>query len=455
VRFYAIGLLSLGLLLLGHASAALAQSSEPSIALTVNAGRPLEVVLDKRVTIKRVGQPITGTLVEPIYAYDRIVVPAGTKVLGHVAALDGVSKLARTHAMLSGNFTPGRHVVMQFDELVPDSHDPIAITTRVTTEMPNLKRSTTPPPPADETKKPGVIGRAEREARDRVAAAKQGGRDVLAEITQPGRGARLKDALIQKLPAHPQTIGAGMGYQAELTAPIDFGRVSATTPASPHARPAPSSIIHAQLVTPLNSATTPRGTPMQAVVTVPVFSVDHALIYEEGTILEGEVTLAKPARRFHRNGQLRFLVERVRPIVGEGSPLLASLESVHGSGDDRLALDDEGGATATNSKTRFVAPALALLALRGNLDKHDHPDPDGDGHVINSGNPGALTVGGFMGLGLLGIPLSHMSPPFGVALSIVGAIRSVYRNVLGKGRDVQFPVHTVMQLELAPGSSQP
>jgi hypothetical protein len=107
----------------------------------------------------------------------------------------------------------------------------------------------------------------------------------------------------------------------------------------------------------------------------------------------------------------------------------------------------------TDSKTRFIAPALSLLALRGSLDQHDHLDPDGDGHVIHGSNPGAVSVGGFFGLGLLGIPLAHAAPPVGIGLSIFGAARTVYRNVLARGREMQFPADTVMQLHLAPGPS--
>ena len=107
----------------------------------------------------------------------------------------------------------------------------------------------------------------------------------------------------------------------------------------------------------------------------------------------------------------------------------------------------------TESKTRFIAPALSLLALRGSLDRHDHLDPDGDGHVIHGSNPGAVSVGGFFGLGLIGIPLSHVAPPVGIGLSILDAAKTMYRNVLAKGREVQFPADTVMRLQLAPGPS--
>jgi hypothetical protein len=430
------------------------QESAP-IVLTVDAGRPLEVVLDQRVTVKRVGQPITGTVVDPLYAYDRIVVPAGTQVLGHVAALDEPSRFARTRAMLSGDFTPRRHVVLEFDTLVLGD-DRVSIRTVVTTQIPHLKR-TAAAGAEEERPHTGVPGRIEQEAKTRVkdgiATAKQTGHDVLAEITQPGKSERLKHELVQRLPYHPQFIDAGTAYQAELLAPLDFGRAVPSEIATADTRPAPSSLLHARLVTTLDSSKTARGTPVQAVVTEPVFSATHQLIFPEGTVLTGEVTYATPARSLHRNGQLRFLFEHVQPPAAAVSPLLASLHAVQASGDDRVAIDEEGGASLTNTKTRFIAPTLAILALRANLDEHDHLDPDGDGHVIHDGSPGALSTGGFIGFGLAGIPLSLIARPVGVALSAIGAARTTYTNVLGKGREVQFPAHTLIQLQLAPGPS--
>jgi hypothetical protein len=435
-----------------------AQAPGPSsVPLTVEAGRSIEVVVDQRITIKSVDQPIAGTLVEPLYAYDRTVVPAGTRVLGHVAALESVSKVARTRAILSGDLTPLHRVVLQFDRLVFDDGRTVEIQTRVKTEIPHIKRTSAPPQQAEKDEGESTVHRAEREAKDYVKqsvdSAKQKGRDILAEITQPGRTERAKQALVEKLPYHPQAINAGTGYQAELLAPLDFGPAVPIEPATSDARPAPSSVLNARLVTNLDSSKTPRGTAIRAVVSEPVFSEDHHLIFPEGTVLEGQVTFATAAKRFHRNGQLRFLFERVQIPSGEASPLLASLQSAHTSADDNMVLDDEGGAKLENSKTRFIAPALALLALRGNLDRHDHLDPDGDGHVIHSDNPAAVSAGGFFGLGLLGIPLSHVAPPVGLALSIFGAAKTVYSNILAKGREVQFPADTPVRLQLAPGPS--
>src|SRR5262249_52301223 len=88
-----------------------------SVDLVVEAGRSLRIALDTRVRIARVGQPISGTLVEPVYAYDRVVIPTGTTVLGHVARLEAPPKRAHLMALLGGNFSPNRHVVLQFDLL--------------------------------------------------------------------------------------------------------------------------------------------------------------------------------------------------------------------------------------------------------------------------------------------------------------------------------------------------
>src|SRR5262249_10792490 len=158
----------------------------------------------------------------------------------------------------------------------------------------------------------------------------------------------------------------------------------------------------ARIATPLDSGTTPKGTKLEAIVIQPVLSSDGLLIFPQGTRLTGEVTVATPARRFHRYGQLRFLFESVELPDHTPVALLASLHSADVSADDGIRIDEEGGAVATSSKTRFIAPSLAILALRGTLDHHEHLDPDGDGHMIRSGHPGAAGTGGFLGLGMMG-----------------------------------------------------
>jgi hypothetical protein len=193
------------------------------------------------------------------------------------------------------------------------------------------------------------------------------------------------------------------------------------------------------------------------VLTEPVFSADHHVVLPEGTTLTGEVTLVRPARRYHRNGQLRFLFESMQVPNQPAAPLLGALHAVDASEDDHVAVDDEGGATLTNSKTRFVAPALSLLALRASIDRdgHRYADPDGDGTFRNAGSgAGSRFLGGFIGMGFLGAAVSQITRPVGIAMGVYGAARTMYTNVLGKGREVVFATDTPIQVRLAPARSQ-
>ena len=456
----------------GTTQAAFAQSDQPSIDLVVNAGRPLRVALDERIQLKVVGQPVTGTVTEPVYAYDRIVIAVGTRVRGHVAHIDGGSKFVRLRAYLNGNFSPTKQAVLQFDTLLLDDGGEMPIDTVVTGGIPNVTRNVAGGSKAtrreqtastDEATNPTLAARARSEIRQRtsdaVSEAKQRVSDGFASIKSlrdPGQLSRLKDAAVQQLPYHPQYLAKGTVYDAELSSPISFGRVVPAVAAPAGTAPAPDSILTARLATTLDSSKTPRGTPFEAVITETVFSADHQVILPEGTKLTGEVTFATPARRFHRNGRLRFLFERVQVPNQEPAPLLGALHAIDASGDDRVAVDDEGGATLDNSNTRFIAPALSLLSLRASMDGdgHRYADPDGDGSIKTAGSAaGSRGVGGFIGMGLIGAAVSQITRPVGIAMGIYGAVRTTYTNVLGKGREVTFPADTPIQVRLAPGPS--
>ena len=437
--------------------------AEP-MALVVDAGRPFRVALDHQLSVKRVGQPVNGYVVESVYAYDRIVIPAGTAVRGHIARLVKEAPAARARSYAGGDFSPPREVVLQFDSLLFDDGREMPINTVVTGGFPDVQRSTakgaaqTPPADADQQgpDEHGVVARTgdrvRRGATDAMASAKQHATDTFAAIKQPGRMSRLKDAVVARLPWHPQYLAKGQVYDVALVTPLRFGPVDATPRAAAGVAPQPDSILSARLETTLDSAKTPRGTGFEALLTEPVFSSDHELVLPEGTTLTGEVTQAEHAKRFHRNGRLRFLFETVH-VPGEASMAApAALYSVQASASDHVAVDEEGGTTLTNSKTRFVAPALGLLMLQASVTHYGRrsPDPDGDGHIRTAGAGAGGTVGGFLGFGLLGVAISHLSRPAGLAFSIFGIGRGVYRGIFGKGRDVSFPADTPIQVRLAP-----
>jgi hypothetical protein len=246
----------------------------------------------------------------------------------------------------------------------------------------------------------------------------------------------------------------GTVYDAELEAPLDFGEIAATE----RTLPAPSdaaadSVLSARLLTALDSARTARGSAILAVLTRPLFSEDNRLILPEGTELRGEVTFAKPASHFRHNGQLRFLFEEIRAPGQQPESRRAALESAEVGRDAHLSIDDEGGASVTNPKSRFVAPALSLAAVSLSL-RHERSDPDevGDRAGGDGGTNGAGAAG-FSGMRLLGLALSQVYRPSGVVLGFVGAARSIYGNLISKGKESSFPAGTRIRLHLAAAPS--
>src|ERR1700756_4536854 len=82
-------------------------SSEPHIiAMTVPDGTPLQIALDKEVRVRKVGEPITGRVMQPVYVFDRLVIPVGTAATGRISAIDPVPGRTRTLSALNADFTP-------------------------------------------------------------------------------------------------------------------------------------------------------------------------------------------------------------------------------------------------------------------------------------------------------------------------------------------------------------
>ena len=75
-----------------------------------------------------------------MYAYDRIVIAVGTRVRGHVSQIDSGSTFVRMRAYASGNFSPPKHAVLQFDTLLLDDGHEVPIETIVKGGIPNVTR---------------------------------------------------------------------------------------------------------------------------------------------------------------------------------------------------------------------------------------------------------------------------------------------------------------------------
>ncbi len=99
------------------------------VPMSVAAGTPIKVTLESEVRIRQVGQAIHGKTTEPVYAFDKLLIPAGTVVNGKVSAIDAVPKKVRTLDAADGNFSPRRNVHVQFDELVMGDGRHVALQT--------------------------------------------------------------------------------------------------------------------------------------------------------------------------------------------------------------------------------------------------------------------------------------------------------------------------------------
>ena len=417
-----------------------AQPEEPSsIQLVAEAGRTLRVALDRRITVKGVGQSVTGKLVDAVYAYDRIVLPAGTIVRGHVEKLESASRGSRVRAILNGDFTPPRRAMLQFDLLVLGDGRTIPMQTSATEGIESVVVRV-----ADTPTRTSASSRAREKISQEV-------RQTASIVTAPDRKERIKVAAIRALPYHPLFLTKGSTYTVRLRSRLDFGSATPAARARAGASPAPESILNARLLTEIGSATSTPGTRIEAVLTQPVFSADGALILPEGTRLIGEITFSKRARRFQRHGQLRFLFETVQSPDRAPESLFASLFAVESAQGDRMSIDEEGGAKGTSSKARFAAPALAALAVVGATHGRLDYDTDGAGPQMQYGGALSGAVGGFLGLGLFGIGVNQLGRYVTVATAVFGLTRTVYSTVLVKGTEISFPIDTSIQVQLADG----
>lgn len=405
-------------------------------ALVVEAGRPLRLLLDERTRVSRVGQPVTATVVEAVYSYDRVVIPEGTKVLGHVAKLQGVPRGSRAAAMLGGDFTPGRLIGLEFDTVVLNRGARVPIQTIVT---PGTAPTNQEVAGAHDD---GIVGHARQQV---ALEAKR----AVAAVRSTGKLARVGHYLVGRLPVHPQYLEAGTALNAQLVQPISFGVAEPLPPAPEGTRPPPESILSARLLTALDSGSTLRGSRVKAVLTRPLLSAAREVILPEGTIVGGKVTFVKSAKGFRRNGQLRFLFDEMAVPGRNADTLIASLYSAAVGRDQHVVIDEEGGTKVTNPASRFIAPALAGAALIVPLDRTEISD-EGLGALTTEASVVGHGVKGFAGFGLLGVGLAAVSRPAAVAFGVVGLARSIYVSILGKGHEVIFPVDTPMQIQLSP-----
>jgi hypothetical protein len=428
---------------LSSPSAAAAPAQEQTIPLTVPKGVPLEIAVSENVHVKKAGQEIHGQLVRPVYAFDQLVLPAGTEAKGHIAKIDSISAKRRVFGILNGDFTPAHNVQVEFTDLqLPDGKH-ISFQAVIT---PGSGQAIQLVSAKDDEKKKGVVQDAAAKKVDEAKReARQAWQQAMKQVKEPGKVRRLEQYAMAQLPIRPQYLHSGTVYYADLQQPIYFGSEPlppALTPA--FGTPLPTgSLVHALLATPLDSATTQKGAEVEAVLSQPLFEGDR-LVLPEGCRLKGNVVQVRPARHWHHNGQLRIVFREIVPPDGIEQRVVAGLESVQAARNDHVKLDSEGGAEATSPRTRYASLALTLALTTAAFRQHTDSDDVANGQANNG------AAGGTAGFKLVGMALGFAvkSQPVGMAMGAYGSARSIYSTFIAKGREVVFPKNTPMEISL-------
>lgn len=396
------------------------------VPLTVEQGFPLEIVLTAPLR-SRLNEPVHGRIMNPVYVFDREVIPSGTEILGKVTGLQSVGKWKRISSMLGGDFTPLHEPQIRFDTLVMADGTQIPIDTSAVLEG-------------------NVLLRFDK-----------GRTRAFTTTTAPRPGKELLHSLLWSLsPYHPQTIATGATYKATLLQPLQFGNALLGTRAlsSIGAEPEPGSLIYARLLTALDSKTTKRGTSVQAILTRPLYSLNHQLIFPAGSRIQGEVAEARGAGMWNRNGELTLKFTKIEPplvvmtSMNQIREIQGRLVGLEVSADlTQLQIDQDGMTGIQRSKARFLAPAVALA---------------GAGPMLNAGTASFGTAfaeaysssfinrisGGSAGLGLPAGVAGLMVPPLGLGLGAYGVSRSIYSNLIGHGKNITLPADTPIEIRL-------
>jgi len=415
------------------------------IPLTVPPGTPLKVALDSDVRVREVGQAIHGKTTQPVYAFDRLLIPARTVVNGKISAIDGVPAKTWVMDATDGNFSPARHLHVQFDELVMSDGRCVALRTLASPAPDGVLRFVSASEKSEPKNK--VQDAASKEMSAARRAIQRQWSDLQKQIHEPGKMHKLKRIALAQLPVHPQYIDAGTSFNADLVQRLDFG----TEVVKPEALtkigtpPPTGSVVYARLVTPLSSSTAKKGDPVEALITEPLVASDQ-LILPEGSAIKGSVIEVQPARRLGRNGQLRILFHQVAPPNGLEQKVEANLEGVAVAKDQHLKLDAEGGAQVTTPRTRYLTTGIQVLLAATQA----APDRDAGQGNLSMGEAGSSAANGASGFRFVGmiVGLAAHSRVVSAGFGSYGAAMSIYYHFLARGRDVVYPKDMAMVIGL-------
>jgi len=395
----------------------------------------LRVQLDSPAKVK-LGAAIHARTVDPLYRGNVLVLPARTAVTGMIVEVDRAPREKRLDAISHGDFTPLREARLQFNSVVLANGVSLPIEVAPAAQSADVLRFQ-----SSTHKSQSLLHQAWAGLGDRKNQA-------VGMITSPGKMDRLKKALFAQLPWHPQAIEGGTQYDVTLQRPIVLPApvpsvapavVDTAVPTSGNGSPPKqASYLHARLQNDLSSKSAKRDDVVTAEVTQPVLDKQGKIQIPQGATLRGRVLQARAAKKWGKNGALRFTFNQVDFPQGGGQQQVAGVPAaVDGSKSGSLKLDAEGGVQPDTNKGIMLPLVLGWLAASSIFDE--------DAGVAKIG----VTSNGF-GLLTRVIAISTGSRYVGAAIGSVATVRTIYTRFLAHGRDVNFARNSQIEVELGP-----
>jgi hypothetical protein len=390
------------------------ETSPEKKTVVVEPGNDFRAALQKGVRLKKVGQPITAKLLEPVYCGENLAVPAGTTIKGHVSAISTAPMRKRARRLLNGDFTPPKTAYVTFDQLV-------------------LSDGTTVPIHSDSAVGLGRVANSRYLPKAQRPGMRQKLKGATAPLREPNKLQRLGEAVVTSLPYHPEYIDQGTVFDASLIEPVSLLAEVQPDTASPQA----GDYLHLHLLTPVDSSKSTAGTQIEAVVSQPYYQADHQLLYPAGTRVTGTVQKASSAGWMKKNGSVVFAFSSVQMPDGTTKDFHSTVGGIQAERSEGLDVGREGEIKATTSTlARILAPVSLIGPSRAVADN------------TVAKTAWSRSGEGRKGFGLLGAGAAQASASTAIGFGYFGAAKRLCDAFITKGANVELPVNTPISLRL-------
>lgn len=393
-------------------------------AVKVIAGTPIYVQLDRNYPM-RAGQIVEAHISHPIYVGQQIALPVGTTVTGRIRHLTP-AKTQRRSGRWNGDFTPFHFADVSFDQLTFPNAQSIAINTLSAGQGVQTLRIM-----PNSAARHSIIG-------TQWEAVKAEAENTVRVFTAPDKGDRLKQALWHQLPWHPERLSKASEWSFEVATPVYVPtKDSALSETTSSDKLTGARTLHAYLARQVSSTKDKAGSAVEAVVSEPLYAEDKSVEVPQGSVLEGTIVEAKAARRFGRDGKLRFAFRRIRYPEGFEQSIAGTPNGTATDRKNPLTMDSEGGVKPA-PKDRVLRPLLAVFLANTALDQES-----------SSVAPNAAASNSF---GLVGriVGAAAGSPSVAAGIGYYTAAREVYTGWIARGRDVTFEQDSRIEIAVQP-----